>query len=81
MWIEDLREAGDHFEGTIANEAVETSAVKLGDTVTVKLDEITDWKYIDGDRLVGGYTIRYLYNRMTDAEKKAFLKEIDFIID
>src|SRR5207302_1446863 len=68
MWIADIQEVGDHLEGHIANEPYETTAIKFGQAVSVKLDEISDWKYLDGNRLVGGYTIRYFFERMNDAE-------------
>ena len=80
MWIGDLLEAGDHLEGTIANEAYETKD-KFGQAVNVKLDEISDWKYLDGNRLIGGYTIRYFYDRMSQEEKKSFLHEAGFAIE
>ena len=81
MWISQVREAGDHLEGVIANEAYETKAVKLGDEVSFKIEEISDWKYLDGGLLKGGFSIRYFYNRMSPAEKKAFLEESGFTVE
>ena len=56
-------------------------AVKFGQTVSVKLNEISDWKYLDDKRLIGGYTIRYFYDRMSQDEKKIFLQEAGFAIE
>jgi uncharacterized protein YegJ (DUF2314 family) len=39
---------------------------------TVSKSEISDWFYIDNGKLVGGYTIRVLYSRMSPEEKKDF---------
>jgi len=81
MWIGEVSEVGDHLEGIIANDAFETKEVKLGQKVSLKLEEISDWKYVDGKRLIGGYTIRYFYDRLKEDEKKAFLLEAGFVID
>ncbi|MFL5381755.1 MAG: DUF2314 domain-containing protein [Longimicrobiaceae bacterium] len=78
MWIENIREVAGGFEGTIANDANDTRLVKYGDTVRFTPAEITDWKYVDGDLLVGGYTIRYFVERMSPEEKAALEKEAGF---
>jgi uncharacterized protein YegJ (DUF2314 family) len=44
----------------------------------LNISEISDWKFIDGKRLVGGYTIRYFYERMSPKEREDFLKEAGF---
>src|SRR6185295_15822653 len=53
MWIEINGEGDGVFSGTVANEAEETKSVKMGQKVFVKLDEISDWKYEDGKKLIG----------------------------
>lgn len=47
-------------------------------TVRFTPTEISDWKYVDGDLLVGGYTIRYFFERMSPEEKAALEKEAGF---
>jgi len=75
MWIEVQSVDDDTLTGNIANDAIETKEVKLGQTVTLKLSEISDWKYQEGRKMVGGYTIRYFIDRMLPKEKAAFLEE------
>jgi uncharacterized protein YegJ (DUF2314 family) len=75
MWIEVTAEGDGVFKGAIANEAEETRQVKLGQKVSVKANEISDWKYEDGKKLIGGYTIRYFVNKMSPSEREAFLKQ------
>jgi uncharacterized protein YegJ (DUF2314 family) len=75
MWIEVKGEADGVFEGVVSNDAEETKAVKVGQTVKVKTNEISDWKYEDGKKLMGGYTIRYFIKKMSPSERAAFLKE------
>ena len=52
--------------------------MKNGDSVSLNITEISDWKYQDGKKLVGGYTIRYFVDRMSPKEKAEFLKEAGF---
>jgi len=78
MWIEVQEEQGGVLVGIIANEAEETREVKNGQKVTLKTSEISDWKYLDGRKLVGGYTIRYFVEQMAAEERAAFLKAAGF---
>jgi uncharacterized protein YegJ (DUF2314 family) len=78
MWIEITAEGDGVFKGTVANNAEETTKVKLGQEVFVRLDEISDWKYEDGKKLVGGYTIRYFLNKMSAEERKKVLEQSGF---
>jgi uncharacterized protein YegJ (DUF2314 family) len=75
MWIEVLAENHGVLDGVVANEAEETRAVKMGQKVSLNISEISDWKYVEGKKLVGGYTIRYFYDRMSPKEKEEFLRE------
>jgi len=78
MWIEVTGEADGVLKGVIANEAEDTREVKNGQRVTLKTSEISDWKYQDGNKLIGGYTIRYFVEKMPPAERKEFLKQAGF---
>lgn len=80
MWIDNIREVAGGFEGTIANEPNDTRLVKYGQEVRFTPAEISDWKYVDGDLLVGGFTIRYFFERMSPEEKEALEKEAGFRI-
>ena len=78
MWIEVSAESNGVLDGVVANEAEETRAVKIGQKVSLNISEISDWKYVDGKKLVGGYTIRYFYERMSPKEQEDFVKEAGF---
>lgn len=80
MWIEDVKESNGAFEGTIANDAYDTLLVKNGQRVRFAADEISDWKYLDNNVLVGGFTIRYFVDRMSQKEKQELEKEAGFQI-
>jgi uncharacterized protein YegJ (DUF2314 family) len=78
MWIEVTEENNGTLSGIVANDAEETREVKNGQKVTLSVSEISDWKYVDGKKLIGGYTIRYFYDKMTAKEKEEFIKETGF---
>jgi uncharacterized protein YegJ (DUF2314 family) len=78
MWIEVMREEQGVLKGRVANDAEETREVKMGQSVSLKIAEISDWKYQDGNKLIGGYTIRYFVEKMSAKEREAFLKEAGF---
>jgi uncharacterized protein YegJ (DUF2314 family) len=78
MWIEVLEEKNGVLTGRVSNEAEETKEVTVGQMVTLKVSEISDWKYQDGVKLVGGFTIRYFVERMTPKERDVFLKQSGF---
>ncbi len=78
MWIEVTEENNGILKGIVANEAEETREVKIGEKVSLNISEISDWKYVDSGKLVGGYTIRFFYDKMTTKEKEQFIKEVGF---
>jgi len=78
MWIEVTEEHAGVLQGVVANEAEETREVKNGQKVSLKITAISDWKYQDGKKLIGGYTIRYFVDKMSPKEREAFLKEVGF---
>jgi len=78
MWISVTSEANGVFTGVIANDAEITKEVKMGDTVSVNISEISDWKYMDGNKMIGGYTIRYYLSTLSPKEREKFLKDAGF---
>lgn len=78
IWVNVTGESNGVFTGLVSNRAEETKEVKMGDVVFVKVSEISDWRYLNGNQLVGGYTIRYLVDKMSPKEKMSFLKEAGF---
>lgn len=73
-----MREIAGGFEGTLAVEPDDTRLVTPGQRPRFTVQEISDWLYLDDDRLVGGYTIRYVTDRMTPEDKRRFGQESGF---
>jgi len=72
IWIGNIKYENGKYIGIIDNEPEKIENIKLGDTVEIEKDDISDWMYIKNSELHGGYTIRLLRNRMSENERKKF---------
>ena len=75
LWLTDLSYDGTVIHGVIDNEPEFVTSLHLGDAATVAPADIIDWKYLDHNKLVGGYTIRAYYYEGTPDEKADILKQ------
>lgn len=75
IWLSSISLKNKKYIGVVDNLPESTTEVKIGDTIQIKTDDISDWIYVDGNKLRGGYTLRVLRNRMTDTERKQFDKK------
>jgi uncharacterized protein YegJ (DUF2314 family) len=80
IWLSNVKIVDNHFEGQIDNQPRKIDGLKLGQVVSVKRNEISDWLYIDNGTLVGGYTVRAHYNELTPQQKQEFDRDADFKI-
>lgn len=64
IWIGPFQKGDDStFSGALANEPVELGALRLGDRVEFKMDQISDWSLWAPDGLMyGNYTTRVMFN-------------------
>lgn len=60
MWIAVESINGDSILGTLGNQPGIVTNVREGDPVTRTLDELEDWLYMDGETMVGGFSVRVL---------------------
>jgi uncharacterized protein YegJ (DUF2314 family) len=80
IWLSDVQFVGNRFRGRVDNQPRKIQGLKLGQLVSVKPNEISDWLYIDHGKLVGGYTVRVHYNELSAKEKQEFDRVADFKI-
>ena len=81
IWLKNIILKDKKYVGIVANLPESILDVKLGDTISILKNNISDWMYIDNKKLRGGYTIRLLRKRMTEYEKKQFDAESGLIIE
>jgi uncharacterized protein YegJ (DUF2314 family) len=80
LWLSDVRFSGNRFHGRVDNRPRKIKGVKLGDLVSVNPDEISDWAFMDGDKLVGGYTIRAAFESLPPERRKELQNDVIFNI-
>jgi len=81
LWVNKLYFADGKLFGVVNNTPLHEVNLKLGDTVEVDRNTVSDWMYVKNGKLQGGYTIRLLYNKMTAADKADFIREAGFTIE
>jgi uncharacterized protein YegJ (DUF2314 family) len=72
IWLSNVTIDRDKMKGVVDNTPDKITSVKFGDTIYINGQDISDWFYMKGDTLVGGYTLRLLRNRMSKDERKEF---------
>ena len=55
--------------------------VHLGQRVSVAPQDVTDWMFLKDGKLIGGYTTRVLYARLSPEDKAEFDKRAEFKIE
>jgi uncharacterized protein YegJ (DUF2314 family) len=82
IWLNDVSfdDSGNLF-GKIGNEPLSLKNVKIGQEVGVAKDELSDWMIVESGRLIGGYTLRVLRDKMSPKEQKSFDAGVGLYID
>jgi uncharacterized protein YegJ (DUF2314 family) len=60
LWLVPVRYQNGSFVGRINNEPQYVKTVSFDNEITVAKDQISDWIYAEGTRIMGGYTARIL---------------------
>lgn len=81
IWVSNISIKGNTYYGVVDNLPEKTTEVKMGDSIQVHKDNISDWMYVDNQKLRGGFTIRLLRKRMTESERKQYDAENNLIIE
>ena len=78
LWVSQLRYEGSTFVGAVEEKPKVVKGVQVGQPVVINKDDIIDWMFMDGDELVGGYTLRYKRSRMSDEDRAEVDSRIHF---
>ena len=81
FWLSDVRFDGAVFSGNIANDPDMVTTVTVGQAVSARPAEISDWMYVDHGKLVGGYTLRVLRDRFSPADRAEFDRTRPFKVE
>ncbi|ROI13697.1 MULTISPECIES: DUF2314 domain-containing protein [Epilithonimonas] len=78
IWAVNIEKIDNEYFGIIDNLPNSITEIKLNNKIKIRTDKISDWMYSKNGKLVGGFTIRVLRDRMSKVEREFFDKE--FII-
>lgn len=81
LWVGDLTFDGKDFHGRINNKPLAVHNVRLNEKVTVAPSDLTDWMFVKKGELMGGYTTRVLYARLSPDQQARFEQEAQFKIE
>ncbi|MEZ6095416.1 MAG: DUF2314 domain-containing protein [Pirellulaceae bacterium] len=81
FWLNDVRYLDGKFFGTIANSPETVQSVFYGMPVELSRDEAADWMFVENGRLVGGYTTRVMYDRLSPKERQMYDENAGFAFD
>lgn len=81
LWLANLSNQNGKLYGVVSNLPEFTKAVKEGETVMVDTSKVSDWKYVQNHRLVGGRTIKVLRNQLSPEERKELDASVNYSID
>lgn len=81
FWISPFARRGDTFSGKLDNRPRAVHSVALGQTITFSQNEIVDWMYMAGTRMMGNYTARALLQSASPAERAEFKRRFGLDVD
>jgi uncharacterized protein YegJ (DUF2314 family) len=70
MWINEIDFDGENITGILMNTPNQLTNITNGDSVSIKLSEISDWMFSIGGKTHGGFTIQLLRSDMSEKERK-----------
>jgi uncharacterized protein YegJ (DUF2314 family) len=80
IWVDGVTYTGGSFHGNMGDD-IPSLRLSFGEPIIVATKDILDWMIVEDGKLIGGYTIRLAYKRMTPEEKERFLNSLDYSID
>jgi uncharacterized protein YegJ (DUF2314 family) len=81
VWIRGVTFDGKNFHGKVDNQPVDVNNVHEGQRVAVAPQDVDDWMFLKDGKLIGAYTTRVLYARLTPEQKAEFDKNSAYKIE
>ena len=81
VWFDTLKYKEGEFYGMISDASPHGRTLRPGKFVLLPEKDIIDWMVVEDGKMIGGYTIRLAYQRMSADEKQRFINSLDFSIE
>lgn len=76
IWMDQIREADDQFDGTISNNPDKLTVVQRGSPYKVKKAAISDWYYVRDGLMHGAFTMRVMLPRMPPSQAERIRRKL-----
>ena len=82
IWVDQITydDQAGLFHGVMGDD-IPTLKLSVDDKITIDRKDIVDWMIVENGKLIGGYTIRLAYQRMTPAQKERFLETVHYSVE
>jgi uncharacterized protein YegJ (DUF2314 family) len=80
IWVDGVTYTDGSFLGNMGDD-IPSLKLSFDDRIVVQTKDFVDWMIVEDGKLVGGYTIRLAYQRMSPEEKERFLETLDYSIE
>ena len=79
LWVDQITYRADAFHGIMGDD-IPSLRLSIDDKVTIARKDIVDWMIVEDGKLIGGYTIRLAFQRMSSEQKERFLETVHYSI-
>jgi len=69
VWLTDIHSKNGQYFGCLANNPTRHNELKKGSKITFSTDCVTDWMYVQNGKISGGYSIKYLLEKIPEAAR------------
>jgi uncharacterized protein YegJ (DUF2314 family) len=80
MWVDGITHQDGSFHGTMGDD-IPSLKLSIDDKITIARKDIVDWMIVEDRKLIGGYTIRLAFQRMSPQQKERFLETVYYSIE
>lgn len=80
MWVDGITYRDSSFQGTMGDD-IPSLKLSIDDKITIARKDIVDWMIVEDGKLIGGYTIRLAFQRMSPEQKERFLGAVNYTIE
>ena len=80
LWVDRITYKDGSFHGTMGDD-IPSLKLSVDDKITIKRQDIVDWMIVENGKLIGGYTIRLAFRRMSPEQKERFLETVHYSVE
>ena len=64
IWVDNVTYTDETFRGNMGDD-IPSLKLSFGEEIVIPTEDIVDWMIVEDGKLIGGYTIRLAYERMS----------------